>query len=308
MTEFYFDMRRIGQTIVRLRREQNLTQMALADLMGVSFQAVSNWERGQSMPDVSKLPELADIFSVSVDELLGRQPPPIVTHAMKDDLEEYLQSAPVSLPEAVQVAPVLLPGHMEQITDQLLGLRELLPLTDLACDETCAPAPAAEIPADIHAPELVDLLPYLSTEKVDALLRSNAADEAFVSACLPFASSRMLTELADTWEHKGRDIQPLVPFLPSDKVERIAAARMEAGQSWHSLAPFLCTSTVDAIASTMEARGESISALAPFMSSGALERIFLDRLRQGKPVRPLLPFVSSDLLSRLADAAAKASE
>ena len=282
MTEFYFDMRRIGQTIARLRRKQNLTQMALADLMGVSFQAVSNWERGQSMPDVSKLPELADIFSVSVDELLGRQAPPIVTHAMSDDLEEYLQSAPVSLPEAAQVAPVLLPGHMEQITDQLLGLRDLLPLTELVRDEASAQAPAAELPADVRAPELIDLLPYLSTEKVDALLRGNAADEAFVSACLPFASSRLLTELASTWERDGRDIQPLVPFLQ--------------------------TSTVDTIVCTMKVRGESISALAPFMSSGALERIFLDRLRQKKPVRSLLPFVGSDLLSRLADAAAKSTE
>lgn len=260
------------------------------------------------MPDVSKLPELADIFSVSVDELLGRQPPPIVTHAMKDDLEEYLQSAPVSLPEAVQVAPVLLPGHMEQITDQLLGLRDLLPLTELACDEASAQAPAAELPADVRAPELIDLLPYLSTEKVDALLRGNAADEAFITTCLPFASSRLLTELADAWEHEGRDIQPFVPFLPSDKVERIAAARMETGQSWHSLAPFLRTSTVDMIVCAMEARGESISALAPFISSGALERIFLDRLRQKKPVRSLLPFVGSDLLIHLADAAAKSTE
>ena len=156
---FNFDMARIGQTIARLRREHNMTQMALADAMGVSFQAVSNWERGQSMPDVSKLPELADIFSVSVDELLGRQAPPIVTHAMSDDLEEYLQSAPVSLPEAVQVAPVLLPGHMEQITDQLLGLRDLLSLTKLVRDKASAQTPTAEIPADIHAPELIDLLP-----------------------------------------------------------------------------------------------------------------------------------------------------
>ena len=308
MTEFYFDMRRIGQTIARLRREQNLTQMALADLMGVSFQAVSNWERGQSMPDVSKLPELADIFSVSVDELLGRQAPPIVTHAMKDDLDEYLQSAPVSLPEAVQVAPVLLPGHMEQITDQLLGLRDLLSLTKLVRDEASARASAAELPADIRAPELIDLLPYLSTEKVDALLRGNAADEAFVSACLPFASSRLLTEIASTWERDGRDIQPLLPFLPTEAVERIASGRMEAGQPWHSLTPFLRTSTVDRIVCAMEARGESISALAPFMSSGALERIFLDRLRQKKPVRSLLPFVGSDLLSRLADASAKFTE
>ncbi len=48
MTTFNFDMHRIGQTIAQLRREHNMTQMQLADEMGVSFQAVSNWERGVS--------------------------------------------------------------------------------------------------------------------------------------------------------------------------------------------------------------------------------------------------------------------
>ena len=49
MPTLNFDMHRIGQTIARLRRERNMTQMALADAMGVSFQAVSNWERGVSL-------------------------------------------------------------------------------------------------------------------------------------------------------------------------------------------------------------------------------------------------------------------
>jgi len=48
MPTLNFDMHRIGQTIARLRREHNMTQMALADAMGVSFQAVSNWEGGDS--------------------------------------------------------------------------------------------------------------------------------------------------------------------------------------------------------------------------------------------------------------------
>lgn len=46
MINIAFDMRRIGATIAQLRREHNMTQMQLADEMGVSFQAVSNWERG----------------------------------------------------------------------------------------------------------------------------------------------------------------------------------------------------------------------------------------------------------------------
>ncbi len=48
MTGISFDMRRIGATIAQMRREKNMTQMQLADEMGVSFQAVSNWERGVS--------------------------------------------------------------------------------------------------------------------------------------------------------------------------------------------------------------------------------------------------------------------
>jgi DNA-binding transcriptional regulator YiaG len=50
----------IGKKIANMRKEKNITQMELADAMGVSYQAVSNWERGNSMPDISKLPELVD--------------------------------------------------------------------------------------------------------------------------------------------------------------------------------------------------------------------------------------------------------
>ena len=45
------NMERVGRKISELRRERNMTQMELADQMGISFQAVSNWERGNSMPD-----------------------------------------------------------------------------------------------------------------------------------------------------------------------------------------------------------------------------------------------------------------
>ena len=46
------NMERVGRKISELRRERNMTQMELADQMGISFQAVSNWERGTSMPDI----------------------------------------------------------------------------------------------------------------------------------------------------------------------------------------------------------------------------------------------------------------
>ena len=60
-----------SENIKRLRKQRDLTQEALADFLGVSFQAVSKWERGESYPDIEMLPEIAVHFGVSVDELLG---------------------------------------------------------------------------------------------------------------------------------------------------------------------------------------------------------------------------------------------
>ena len=54
-----------------LRTSRGITQEALASAMGVTAQAVSKWERGTTMPDVSVLPELAVYFGVSLDELFG---------------------------------------------------------------------------------------------------------------------------------------------------------------------------------------------------------------------------------------------
>jgi len=60
-----------SENIKRLRREHDLTQEAIADFLGISFQAVSKWERGESYPDIEMLPEIAVYFGISVDELLG---------------------------------------------------------------------------------------------------------------------------------------------------------------------------------------------------------------------------------------------
>ena len=64
----------IGKRIAALRREKNLKQDDLAQMLEVSPQAVSKWENDQTCPDISLLPKLAKILGVSVDELLsGKQ-------------------------------------------------------------------------------------------------------------------------------------------------------------------------------------------------------------------------------------------
>lgn len=61
----------LGENIKRLRQEKCITQETLALFLGVTFQSVSRWERGDGYPDITLLPMIASFFNVSVDDLLG---------------------------------------------------------------------------------------------------------------------------------------------------------------------------------------------------------------------------------------------
>lgn len=63
----------LGKRIVAHRKRLGMTQDQLAEKMGITAQAVSKWENDQSCPDISALPQLADIFGITVDALLGRE-------------------------------------------------------------------------------------------------------------------------------------------------------------------------------------------------------------------------------------------
>ena len=64
-------MTQIGEQIKNLRKKMSMTQERLADLLGVSAQSVSKWENQLTAPDISLLPAIASVFSVSIDELFG---------------------------------------------------------------------------------------------------------------------------------------------------------------------------------------------------------------------------------------------
>lgn len=60
----------VASILQQLRKRHGYTQSDLADKLGVSFQAVSKWERGENLPDAYTLVALADIYHVTVDEIL----------------------------------------------------------------------------------------------------------------------------------------------------------------------------------------------------------------------------------------------
>ena len=56
--------------LVKLRKERGITQVVLSEELGVTFQAVSKWERGENLPDSDLLLKLAKFYGITVDEIL----------------------------------------------------------------------------------------------------------------------------------------------------------------------------------------------------------------------------------------------
>lgn len=272
---FDFDMHRIGRTIAQLRREHNMTQMQLADEMNVSFQAVSNWERGQSMPDISKLPELAELFGVTIDHLLGRSSL-LVEKAVLDKLEEL---PTLTVEEVAGTAPLLPPRQIDALTDRLM--------------------------AQEHRPDMTALLPFLPTEMVDELLRQQANQEGSLVRYAPFASEDAIDEIALSRSEAGKSFMELAPFMSEDAIDRLAREREAQGESIVQLAPFMDEDTIDEIALARNASDKAFIELAPFISEDALNKIVFDRLRSGKNINQLLPFADQSTILQLYEAGTK---
>ena len=65
----------LHEQLQKLRKEKGLTQEGLAEIFGITNQAVSKWESGACYPDIALLPEIADFYGVSIDSLFGREKP-----------------------------------------------------------------------------------------------------------------------------------------------------------------------------------------------------------------------------------------
>ena len=64
------NQKNVGRFIAQCRKNKNLTQTQLAEKLNISNQAVSKWETGKNMPDLSNILELCEILGVTADQLL----------------------------------------------------------------------------------------------------------------------------------------------------------------------------------------------------------------------------------------------
>lgn len=88
----------LGMMIASLRKENGMTQLELAEKMGVTDKAVSKWERDLSCPDVNTIPKLAEVFGISVDELMQ------IKAESKDETKKDITSMVHTILKAIALA------------------------------------------------------------------------------------------------------------------------------------------------------------------------------------------------------------
>ncbi len=95
----------LGMMIAELRKQKGMTQLELAEKMGVTDKAVSKWERDLSCPDIGSIPNLAEILGVSVEELMQNKK---TTEQPVNKVTEILELAPKGIALAMGIAVTVL--------------------------------------------------------------------------------------------------------------------------------------------------------------------------------------------------------
>lgn len=95
----------LGTMIAELRKQHGMTQLELAEKMGVTDKAVSKWERDLSCPDINSLPNLAQILEVSVEELMQIKKE---ADAPVNKVSEIMKIAPKAVAMAMGIAVTVL--------------------------------------------------------------------------------------------------------------------------------------------------------------------------------------------------------
>jgi len=251
------NLQQIGRKISSLRKERDMTQNELADKAGVSYQAVSSWERGLTMPDISKLPGISQILGVTIDDLLDNDKEvELIKDVLNQNTAVYAEEKELYIDEVAEVAPVLRPSQVDDLVQHVEVEQEGFDMDSLA---NIAPFVSKEVLGqlverieatwDIGA--LRRLAPFLDTACLDELaMRIEQVDGiAALRHIAPFVSKSVLLQLAQKAVDKGdiHDLRVIAPFLDSVYLDELAMRleRVDGLGALKGIAPFVSKHVLD---------------------------------------------------------------
>lgn len=300
-----FDTRVVGKKIMESRKALNLTQMNLADELGVSYQAVSNWERGNAMPDISKLSELASILKISIDELLGDNKHTVVVKKIIEHPED--QDEIEDFEELEGIAPLLKPEDNDRYLDKLVekngmemkDIIELAPFLSSGYLERIF----SELDIKVQVKDIISLAPFVSDDTLEKISNGILENESYdsLSALAPFLKSRQLNDIVmKKLETDDVLLVDLCPFLSEDTNHVLAEKLMASDRHKEvaDIAPFLKSETIDLL---VDSGKISVGLVLPFVSSGKIKDIANHAISNNDldTLDDLAPFLPGDFLDEM---------
>lgn len=250
--DIMFSTVEVGRKIAEYRKHKNMTQMELADALGISYQAVSNWERGNSMPDISKLSELVSVLGCTIDELLGNEKQSELFQQIIDGKEkEYIKEQKVSIEDVASAGPALKPSQTESLIETIVtensdrvSLEDLVKIAPFVSEEYLMQfIDKLDVIEDLSG--ITALAPFLEEESLDKIVKKieNVGSLSRVTKLAPFLSDKTIDRLVDKTLEEGNmgDCTGLYPFLSDYSAKKLADKLMKEGnmKEFIKLAPFL---------------------------------------------------------------------
>lgn len=252
-----FDVKMVAAKLREARIKKNMTQNNLADELGISFQAVSNWERGNSLPDISKYEDLCQILDIDLEYLLGISTDTQTVSKLLDRRKKEI-SVPITIKEIAPVIPLVPPNELKEVVEDSIDK------------------------ADITIGEFSMMAPFLDEETINKLSENIAATNiSELTSIAPFVSQPHLDKMCECINpSKTSELLQIAPFLsPTVFANLVLKTQNYIKISFHELleiTPFLETQALEQIIENVEIGEKDTDRLldiAPFLSNEAFGKL-----------------------------------
>lgn len=190
-----FDVTKFGGYLSRLRKNADMTQSELADRINVTRQAISRYEKGYCFPDVSVLVLLAEIFDVTIDELINSgEPTKGETKILGNVAKGNSDIVAEDFRDILNLAPVLKPSILTKLSENYkkhgIDISSIVELAEYINDEAVILLMENADCKSINNELLKKLLPLLDIESKSMIFEKiidGEMDWHFIETLLPYA-------------------------------------------------------------------------------------------------------------------------
>ncbi|MBE6611000.1 MAG: helix-turn-helix transcriptional regulator [Ruminococcaceae bacterium] len=173
-----FDTTKFGALVAKLRKSADMTQSDLADKLGLTRQAISRYECGDSFPDIAVLREMASIFGISVDLLISAGNPTEGEAEILRSVAEGREVRDASSADVASLAPWLRPSILQKLSESMaktdIDISHMVALAEYLNDtdtEKLMKAVSFDSLAEMNQGLLSKLLPLLGPYAIDTIFQ-----------------------------------------------------------------------------------------------------------------------------------------